>query len=800
MEYPIRQNHLNKHVLYIEKFSEKRSILFNKINNQLKIERDLAFALGSISNLEEALDLCLNSTIHASGMDSGGIYLIDEYGGLRLINSTGLSNAFVNEVSYYSGDTERVKFIMNSNLNYLYYENYENFKVQFNFSIAEEKEALKSVAFIPIYSGEKVIALMNLASHSKHEISKVSKNIIENIAAQIGNIIVRIKAEEDFRKSEEKYRCIIEQSIDGIVMLDEKSEIIDWNRAMERITGLSRKEALGMPGVDIYSRFDPQDDHTLEYKQRIINQLKLFIEINPFNPPKIIEKEITSLDGKVKLIQEVNFPIKTGHSHMIGCVIRDITDVRQAEKRYKNLFENMPIGICRTLEDGKLIMANPYFYKMFGLNSQEELADNLSTNLYANPDDRKRVILDLKRDSQVFNLELKFKKKDGSAFWGELTSRVIYDKNSEASYLYSVISDITERKIIKEKLRHTQELFSLAFNHSPQWIGITTLEEGIYLEVNQGFCDMLGYSREEVLGKTPIDLGIWTKEVRAKFIQLIKENGEIKNYEAPFITNNGMIKQGLTSAKEINLNGEPCLISIVTDITDLRKLENEISRLDRLYLVGELAASIGHEIRNPLAVVRGFLQLMQIKKEYNFDLSKNNLDLMISELDRANTIITEFLSLAKGKTFNYKFMDINSIIESLLPLLKANAIMIDKNVKSLLENVPALLMDENEIRQLILNLVRNGLEAITPNKAVTIKTFIKGNEVVLAIQDEGTGINQNLLDRLGTPFLTTKETGAGIGLTICKNIAQRHNARINFVTCVNGTTVYVHFPTPRSLQ
>ena len=170
-----------------------------------------------------------------------------------------------------------------------------------------------------------------------------------------------------------------------------------------------------------------------------------------------------------------------------------------------------------------------------------------------------------------------------------------------------------------------------------------------------------------------------------------------------------------------------------------------------------MAASLGHEIRNPLAVVRGFLQLLQIKNEYNFESFKNKIEIMIAELDRANVIITEFLNLANGKSLNYQLMDLNTVINSLLPLLEANAIMADKNVNTVLENVPALRVDENEIRQLILNLVRNGLEATTPNKSVTIKTFIEGSEVVLAIQDQGPGIDPEILENICA--LTTKDKG-----------------------------------------
>ncbi len=789
-----------KHALKTKKY-KNIGLTYSEINRQLKIERDLAFALGSISNLEEALKLCLSATIKASGMDSGGIYLTEEDGGLRLFCSTGLSREFVQTVSYYGPDSERAKFIMSSKVRNMYFENYKELSAQLNLSAGELEENLCSISILPIYSGEKVISVINIASHTRHRISPIAKNIMENIAAQMGNIILRIKAEADFRKSEEKYRSIVEQSFDGIVMLKEDGEIIDWNRAMERITGLSREQALGQPAFAVQPKLAYAGNYALENQQNIIERIKSHLELNAqSDTPKILETEICALDGQIRLIQEVKFPIKTGHDQILGCFVRDVTEERRAEKRYKNLLENIPIGISRTLENGQLIMANPFFYKLFGLKGQAESANLHSSDLYACPAERKQILEELKKEKRIANREVEFKKGDGSTFWGELTAGLIPARDNQASYMYSVISDITERKIIQEKLHHTQELFSLAYNYSPQWIGITTLEEGTYLEVNQGFCEMVDYSREEVLGRTPIDLGIWTKEIREKFVQLIRENGEVKNYEAPFKTSKGIIKQGLISTRKISFNGQTCLISIVTDVTELRKLENEISHLDRLYLVGELAASLAHEIRNPLAVVRGFLQLMQIKKEYNFEWLKNKIELMISELDRANTIITEFLTLANGKSLNYQLMDLNSVINSLLPLLEANAIMADKNVNTVLENIPALRVDENEIRQLILNLVRNALEAITPNKAVTIKTFIEGSEVVLAIQDQEPGIDPDILDKLYAPFLTTKDTGVGIGLTICKSIVDRHHAMLVFFSSADGTTACVRFPTPECSQ
>lgn len=221
-------------------------------------------------------------------------------------------------------------------------------------------------------------------------------------------------------------------------------------------------------------------------------------------------------------------------------------------------------------------------------------------------------------------------------------------------------------------------------------------------------------------------------------------------------------------------------------------MQEEIARLNRMNLIGEMAAGISHEVRNPLTSIRGFLQLLAKKELYASD--RSYFELMIEELDRANSIITEFLSLARNKVVHKKMQNLNKIIEVMRPLIEADAIKTDKNLVMELGEIPDILLDEKEMRQLILNLVHNGLEAMTtPKGRLTVQTFCEGKEVVLAVRDEGTGIDPAVLGKIGTPFFTTKDNGTGLGLATCNSIADRHNARIDIDTGETGTTFYVRF-------
>lgn len=230
---------------------------------------------------------------------------------------------------------------------------------------------------------------------------------------------------------------------------------------------------------------------------------------------------------------------------------------------------------------------------------------------------------------------------------------------------------------------------------------------------------------------------------------------------------------------------------IIRDITVRKELEQDVARLDRLNTVGQMAANVAHEIRNPLTTVKGYLQFFQ--KKPSFLNYQEQFELLISELDRSNLIIKEYLSLCKNKARDLKPTQLNCVIQEIYPLLKAAANASNKDIQYSPEATPEVYLDEKEIRQLVLNIVRNGLEAMDPGGTISLRTYVKSGEVILSIQDQGKGIPQHILEDMGKPFLTTKETGTGLGLAVVYRIAADHNARIQVDSGLQGTTFNVIF-------
>ncbi|QJW45204.1 PAS domain-containing protein [bacterium BFN5] len=350
------------------------------------------------------------------------------------------------------------------------------------------------------------------------------------------------------------------------------------------------------------------------------------------------------------------------------------------------------------------------------------------------------------------------------------------------------MKDIHDKKLAQNQLKEQTRLIDLVQDPIMMWDW-----EGTVIFWNGGAEKSYGWSKAEAIGQKIcaliqtqfpqgldkhkqelLERGYWEGEL----IDICKDRRRI------------VVKSHWTINKDAS--GKVSAVFVINrDITEQRKIEEELARFDSLHTLGEMAAGIGHEVRNPLTTVRGYLQVFSYKGK--FLEYQEQFHTMIEELDRANSIITEFLSLAKNKSLNMECLNLNDIIRPLFPLLQADGFRLGHDVQLELSDIPKRCFVQKEIRQLILNLVRNGFEAMTSPGQVTIRTYTEPGAIVLVIRDTGTGIPAEMLDKLGTPFLTTKDSGTGLGLPVCYRVAERHEAQIELDTSPQGTTFYIKF-------
>ncbi|MHC0035619.1 PAS domain S-box protein [Pseudoneobacillus sp. C159] len=398
----------------------------------------------------------------------------------------------------------------------------------------------------------------------------------------------------------------------------------------------------------------------------------------------------------------------------------------------------------------------------------------------------------------VWKGEICNRAKDGSKYWVDTTIVPFLNENGKPYQYIAIRSDITARKKTKEQLKESlKEISDFKFALDQSAIVAITDEKGIITKVNDNFCEISKYSQDELIGQDHRILNSGTHS-KAFFKELWKTigGGEVWKGEIQNRAKDGTLYWvDTTIVPFLNENGKPYqYISIRNDITERKRTEEIIHRQDKLAAVGQLAAGVAHEIRNPLTSMRGYTEFLSLDE--TDPQRKEFLDIILDEIERVNTIVEEFMVLAKPKAIELEEKNIIPIITNVVSLLEFEARK--KNVRLHLECQDEIIQvecDENRLKQVFLNFIKNGIEAMPNGGDLIVRTSINNHNVQISIQDTGIGISEEKLKKLGEPFFTTKKNGNGLGLMVSFKIIESHNGRVYVESELNkGTTFNIYLP------
>jgi PAS domain S-box-containing protein len=402
--------------------------------------------------------------------------------------------------------------------------------------------------------------------------------------------------------------------------------------------------------------------------------------------------------------------------------------------------------------------------------------------------------------------EYRIQLPNGELKWIQKRIKPILDSNGKVIKLNGVDIDIDQRKKVEELLSYSQEQnrklleqrldqteqrFKSLFVHHSDSIFTFNLD-GQLIDANQAAEKLVDYPIEDLKNMD------WNSIILPKDLDLHREyfkqanKGKHQECTVSIIRKDGC--ERVVNIKMIPIIIDNQLIGIyeiAKDITESKLSEEMIRRSDKLSVVGQLAAGVAHEIRNPLTTLRGFVQL------FKTDIDERYADIMLTELDRINLIVSEFLILSKPQAINYEYKDIEQILHSIISFLEPQAII--KNIQLHLvvdKEIPQIKCEQNQLKQVFINLLKNAIEAMPKGGNITVEVQVTNDEMVnICIIDEGEGIEEEQIPKVGEPFFSTKENGTGLGLMVSYRIIENHGGAMRISSQLNkGTTIEIKLP------
>jgi PAS domain S-box-containing protein len=482
-------------------------------------------------------------------------------------------------------------------------------------------------------------------------------------------------------------------------------------------------------------------------------------------------------------------------------VLKDITDRREAERRYRELYDSIQEGLFFATPDGKFLDVNDAMVRMLGYSSREELLrDDVGSFLYPEPGARTRLMSAIRKTGTLRNHEETLRRKDGTLLHTLQNITAVRDGHGKIRQFRGLMLDVTEQRRFQAQLQRERDFNQKILNATQSMILVLDTA-GLVSYANRR-CYEAGYRQEEMIGRRLVELvDAAEREEFDSALETTAHGQQVENLELRARRSDGSLGHFSISLSPMRdgQNTVNSVVVVMTDITDAALLQAKLAHAERMATIGRLVSGVAHEVNNPLAAILGFTDLLLENPAVPAN-AREDLEIILHETQRTKDIVQDLLSFARQRAVKRELVHVGSVLRQTIKLrgydFASHGVEV---VEEYDQRLPAVLGDAQQLQQVFLNLLNNAYDAIEESGRrgrIHLRTAQAGPWVDITITDNGTGISD--VQRIFDPFYTTKQTGkgTGLGLSICYGIVRAHGGEIQCSSNAGseGSTFSIRLP------
>lgn len=574
---------------------------------------------------------------------------------------------------------------------------------------------------------------------------------------------------------------------DFIVVHDEHDNVLRVNRPLADFIGLEPGQVIGITMGALLATVPEKAARTCPLCHAGAEKRDEFVQ-------SVLERTYLVSTSRIHGSQGEN--LQTIH------VLKDISDRREAERRYRELFDNIQEGLFFTTPDGRFIEVNDALVRMLGYASREELLQaEIPAQIYASPERRHELLQVIDQEGAVRNYQETLRRKDGSTIYVLLNAFAVRDLDGRVLQFRGLMLDITDLKNYQFELQRERDFSSKILNNTQSLILVADTA-GLISYANRRWYEAGGYQQHQLVGHPLTELIASSRRASMQdALRATLSGQQVDNLELPILRADGRTGQFSVNLSPMrdDQGHVSSIVVVMSDITDAAMLQAKLVHTEKLAAVGQLVSGVAHEVNNPLTAILGFADLLMENPELP-DSAKKDLRVILQEAQRTKQIVQNLLSFARQMPPQRQPLQLNAVLSRTIQLraydFASHGVEI---VEHFAGDLPAVIGDSHQLQQVFLNILNNAYDAVRETgraARIEVSTSVKGDAAEVVFRDNGMGIAHP--ERIFDPFFTTKEVGkgTGLGLSICYGIVREHGGEIY---CHNnegspGATFVVRLP------